>query len=107
MSYRIGLEIDTGGPEPAVLDVDWYCTSNCAPMWHAAGLGLAGFDGRTAGECLPELEQVLVVLRADPARFEAMNPPNGWGSYASLVEALDELAQGLRRHPKATVSVHR
>ena len=107
MSYDIGLLVDTGGPELASLDIDWNYTSNCAPMWRAAGLDLAGFHQRPARECVAELDQALIVLRAQPARFEPLNPPNGWGSYETLVEALDELAASFRRHPNAIVWVSR
>jgi hypothetical protein len=107
VSYHIGLTIDTGGPEPASLDADWNYTSNCGPMWRAAGADLAEFHGKTAGECLPVLEAGIAELRANPAKYIAMNPENGWGSYDSLLPRLDELAAYFRRHLKATVVVSR
>jgi len=107
MSYSIWLTIDTGGPEPACLDLDWNCTSNCGPMWRAAGANLAEFDGKLAGDCLPILEKAIGEMRANPAKYIAMNPENGWGSYDRLVPALHELADGFSRHPKATVVVSR
>jgi hypothetical protein len=107
MSYSIGLEIDTGGPEPAYLGGDWDYTSNCAPMWRRAGADLAEFNGRLAVDCLPLLESAIAHMKANPSVYEAMNPDNGWGSYAGLVPALDDLAASFRRHPKATVTVSR
>lgn len=107
MSYDIWLSIDTGGPEPAYVGKDWNYTSNCGPMWRAAGADLADFHGKTAGECLPILEKAIAELRANPAKYIAMNPANGWGSYDSLVPALGELADTFSRHPKATVEVSR
>ncbi len=107
MSYDIWLIIDTGGPEPAHVGGDWNCTSNCAPMWRAAGADLAEFNGRKAADCLPVLDAAIQKMQADPETYRAMNPPNGWGDYDSLVRALERLAQELRYHPKATVRVWR
>lgn len=108
MSYDIWLAIDTGGEELTALDcLDWNYTSNCAPMWRAAGADLAEFDGNIAKDCLPYLEKAIAELKASPGKYEAMNPPNGWGSYETLIPALERLAHGFRVHPKATVVVSR
>lgn len=107
MSYDIWLEIDTGGPEPAVVGPDWNYTSNCGPMWRAAGADLADFEGKPAGDCLPTLNAAITEMAVNPARYEAMNPANGWGDYGSLLSALQQLAGGFRAHPKATVRVSR
>lgn len=47
-------------------------------------------DGATGQDGLLYLEAILRGLTADPARYRAMNPANGWGSYDSLVERLRE-----------------
>jgi hypothetical protein len=107
MSYDIWLTVDTGGPEPATVGEDWNYTSNCGPMWRAAGADLAEFDDKVAGDCLPILEAAIKTLQTDREQFIAMNPPNGWGSYDTLVPALEKLAQQFRYHPKATVRVWR
>ncbi|MFG3709500.1 hypothetical protein [Micromonospora sp. NPDC047730] len=107
MSYDIWLNIDTGGPEPATVWDSFNYTSNCGPMWRAAGADLAAFDGEPAGECLPILTAAIKRMEDDPATYRAMDPPNGWGSYDSLLPALRRLADGFRSHPKATVRVSR
>ena len=107
MSYDISLTVDTGGTEPAAVWDGWNYTTNCARMWRKAGADLAEFDGGVAGECLPVLEAAITEMAANPAEYTAMNPPNGWGSYESLLPALRELAAGFRAHPKATVRVWR
>ena len=107
MSYDIWLEIDTGGSERARVTDGWNYTSNCGPMWRAAGADLAEFHNKPAGECLPVLRNALDVLRMEPTKFRAMNPPNGWGSYETLIEALEELAQQFASHPKSIVQVWR
>lgn len=107
MSYDIHLEIDTGGREPACVTGGWNYTSNCGPMWRLAGADLAEFDGKPASECLPLLDAAIVDMEANPAKYRALEPPNGWGSLASLVPALRRLADDLRAHPKTTVRVWR
>lgn len=106
MSYDIDLEIGTGGDE-SVTVYTWNYTSNCAPMWRAAGADLAEFDGRPASACAPILAAALTELRAHPATYQELNPPNGWGSYDSLVEALDQLRVAMNTHPATTVRVCR
>ena len=109
MSYDISLVIDTGGLAPATIGgADfWNYTSNCARMWRLAGADLAEFDGKTAGACLIVLEAAVMTMKRDPLPYLALNPDNGWGSYDTLLPALDELAAMFRAHPKATVVVSR
>lgn len=108
MSYDIWLTIDTGGPEPAVVGMgSWNYTSNCGQMWRAAGADLAEFAGRPAGECAAILRLAIGVMRGDPATYEAMNPENGWGSYDTLLPALDRLLADFEAHPNAIVTVSR
>jgi hypothetical protein len=104
MMITLSLEIDTGGHEPALV-WDWSYTSNAAPMWKAAGADLADFEGRLAGECLPFLRHAAQQLRIHVERFDAMNPPNGWGSRESLVDALGRLTEAFERHPGCSVRV--
>lgn len=107
MSYDIWLEIDTGGPEPATVAQDWNYTSNCAPMWRAAGAPLADFDGELADTCLPVLNHAIAELENNPDPYRAMDPENGWGSYDSLLPALRRLRDMFAAHPRATVRVSR
>lgn len=84
---------------------DWNYTSNCAPMWRAAGADLATFHERRASECIPSLGDALVELIKNPAKYDAMNPPNGWGSRASLLIALTEMLVACETSPDAIVHV--
>jgi hypothetical protein len=102
MSYDIWLE-DESGTEVA----DWNYTSNCWQMWRAAGADLAEFHGKPAGECARTLVAGISNLLADPAKYRAMNPPNRWGSYDSLVPALVDLFFLMLAHSAATVRVSR
>jgi hypothetical protein len=112
MSYNIWLEIDTGGPEPAMIGPDINYTSNVSPMWRKALAGtgfdsLADMDGRTAAYCEPALRTAADAMAADPEAYAAMNPPNGWGSADGAREVLTRLAQACADHPKATVRISR
>lgn len=108
MSYDIWLTIDTGGEEPATVGSDsWNYTSNCSPMWRAANCDLAEFDGKSAGDCAQVLRAGIANMKANPAPFVAMNPENKWGSYETLVPALEKLLAEFESHPKASVRVSR
>ncbi|MGH3549017.1 MAG: hypothetical protein ACRDQU_13080 [Pseudonocardiaceae bacterium] len=104
MSYWVYLVID--GPEPACL-TGRNMTSNVAPMWRRAGADLAEFDGCAAAEVLPALRTAIAAMEDHQAAYKAMNPPNGWGDYASCLEFLCELVLDFTAHPKATVVVSR
>jgi hypothetical protein len=107
MSYDIWLTIDTGGPEPVEVGESWNYTSNSGPAWRAAGADLADFDGKLAVDCARILDAAIETMRTEPARFKALDAPNGWGTYDTLVPALEKLRNTMRRHPKATVVVSR
>lgn len=107
MSYDIWLTIDTGGAEPATVWDGWNCTSNVAPMWRLAGADLADFHGKPASECLPALRAAVVDMQDQPAKYLLLNPENGWGSYETLIPALQDLVTAFADHPKATVVVSR
>lgn len=106
MSYDISLSIGTGaGNQHEVYD--WNFTSNVAPMWRAAGADLAGFDGKTAGDCIAVLATAIGTMEAEPDRFGAMDSPNSWGTYDDLLPALRELLEAMQAHPATTVRVDR
>lgn len=106
MSYDIWLSVDTGSPEPVEV-FSWNYTSNCGRMWRAAGADLAEFHDKPATECSPILRAAISELETNPAKYREMDPPNGWGSYDTLVPALIELAEAMEKHPKTTVQVWR
>lgn len=99
-----GWEPDgTAGGYGCVYDRNY--TSNVAPMWRDAGIDLCDFDGKAARELAGPLGEALAVMAAEPRRFEALNPPNGWGDFAGCFELLLELWLASLRFPYATVKV--
>lgn len=106
MSFDVSLLADLGAGLVEVDDIDgWNYTYNCSAMWRAAGFDLRGCDGKPAGECLPSLRTAIAAMEDDPARFDAMNPPNGWGSRETSLPCLRRLAEAFARMPRAIVSV--
>lgn len=106
MSYDIHLEADLGNGMIRVGSLDWYYTSNCSQMWEDAGVDLKEFNGVCASSLIPKLSKALLVLTANPEKYKAMNPTNGWGSYSSLLIKLQELREGLLEAPDAIMRVY-
>lgn len=102
MSYSIWVKCEHCG---LASEDSWSYTSNCAPMWREAGVDLSEFDGQPASVCANLLADALTELRRDPDKYRAMNPPNAWGSYDTLVTALESLLRLLRQYPKTVVRV--
>jgi len=69
-------------------------------LWHPEELGI-----KTAGQLVDPLLAGLRMLQAKPARFQNMNPSNGWGSYNGLVRAVEEILAACQHHPDALVRV--
>jgi len=82
-------------------------THNLSRMWEAAGVygALYESDGKTAADILSVLEQGLIALRADPAKFWRFDAPNGWGTYGNAVPFLADLVLACRKNPSAVVRV--
>jgi len=55
------------------------------PAWWDRLNGLSGAEGHFL------LRGCVDALLADPHRYQAMNPPNGWGDYDSLVKVLSDM----------------
>lgn len=71
-------------------------------MWRPDEHGIT-----TAAQLIAPLEQGLALLESDPARFEAFNPKNGWGSYAGLVRFVRAYLAACREYPEAEVYANR
>ena len=71
-------------------------------LWRPDEIGVT-----KAAELIEPLRDGLAVLRADPERFKALNPENGWGNYDNLVQFVDDYIQACTDNPDADVSVWR
>lgn len=56
-------------------------------------------DGMSGPDGAKLLDLIIRGLEADPERFRAMNPPNGWGDYDSFVKKLTEMRNAVPEWP--------
>ena len=60
-----------------------------------------------ARQMIDPLQRGLAKLEADPARFEALNSPNGWGLYENFVPFVRRVLAVCENHPGGLVEVSR
>lgn len=109
MGWDVHLEIDAGGTEPVPLTIlDRNYTWNVYPMFQAA-LGEDGFcnnwDGLSASVAAVRCSQILAALDADPPRFMALAPPNGWGDFGGARAFIEAIGNACAKAPLATLRV--
>lgn len=80
-------------------------THNCNQMVREAGMPEWPYKvhGWSARKLRRRLDVVLAELRANPEKYRAMNPANGWGDYDGLRSQLARLRSDCRDHPRARV----
>lgn len=92
INAMVALAVETAG-----LGETAQATGSLGPV-----IGPAWFDhldGRTGPEGGAFLHAVIGALDADPPRFEALNPANGFGSYADLVPLLRSMRDAVPERP--------
>jgi hypothetical protein len=112
-SMRPGVEpiaVQQDGPTEEVYSAN--ITHNLGPMANAAGIYEALWrpdeNGIThARQLIEPLSVGLAKLTSDPDGFSVHNPPNGWGSYESLVNFVRDYLAACVTWPDAEVSVWR
>jgi hypothetical protein len=60
-------------------------------------------EGRRAADFGEMVGRVVANLEADPERFRALNPPNGWGNYDICLTELRNFLAAIEEHPNAEV----
>jgi hypothetical protein len=60
---------------------------------------------KLAGDAIMTLERGLALLKAEPERFKAMNPENGWGTYEELVNCVARVLEACIEYPNARIRV--
>jgi hypothetical protein len=71
-------------------------------LWRPEEIGVTH-----AAQLVKPLTVCLERLRAEPDRFKALNPGNGWGDYDGLVRFVEEYRDACRANPDATVETNR
>lgn len=100
----------------ATVEVGSY-TYNVSPMWwDAVGAtrrlddgrevgGIAMFHGAPGCEAAGPLSEAVERLKADPEKYRAMNPKNGWGDYESATRFLEHVARACVQLPSYRLDV--
>ena len=70
-------------------------------IWHPEEL-----DFTEAKQLIKPLKVGLELLKSDPDKFRAFNPPNGWGDYVTLVDFVEKYLAACIAWPKAAISAH-
>ena len=71
-------------------------------LWRPEEIGIT-----KANQLIEPLRAGLALLKSDRTRFEALNPANGWGSYADFVPWVESYLRACEEYPDANVSVSR
>ncbi len=108
-------ECDCGHQHTRMLVEDVYdanITHNLAAMAVAAGVYGCVWrpeeNGVTQAKQLIEpLRAGIAAMKAEPEKFKAHNPPNGWGDYNGFVKWLESLLSACEAHPEAKVKASR
>lgn len=92
--------------------IDWNVTHNLTKMAREAGIYRQLWRPdecgvRVASDLIEPVEKALAAMRAEPQRFMALNPVNGWGTYDGFLTVLDDLLEVCKKNPTAEVSVSR
>lgn len=86
MSYDILLE---GAKEY----FHWDPTYNFGPMFEAAfGEPIRQWNGQTARDVYPKVERGYLEMIRTPEEYEALDAPNGWGTYDELMNRIPYLS---------------
>jgi len=75
------------------------CTFNLNPMFIAAGLRVRELNGVSCMVAMDQLRAAINIMEDEPAKMRALDPPNGWGDYASGLEFLREVRAMCVAHP--------
>lgn len=105
MSYDVYLEVTDKGVTEDVFERNH--TSNTARMWRAAGCDLAEYDGKPASELGPAIARAIAAIVTEPAKYQPMEPSNGWGTLRSTLHFLMAIWEACADWPDATVRVSR
>jgi hypothetical protein len=71
-------------------------------LWRPEEIGIT-----TAAQLVEPLREGLARLQADEAKFVALNPKNGWGSYDGFVPWVARYLRACEDSPRSTVRVSR
>jgi hypothetical protein len=68
-------------------------------LWHPEEIGIT-----KASQLVEPLRAGVDLMRSEPPRFEALNPPNGWGTYRDFLPWIERYLAACERYPDADVA---
>jgi hypothetical protein len=71
-------------------------------LWRPEEIGIT-----IASQMIEPLEKGIIDLEANPDKYKAYNPPNGWGNYEGFVSFCKSVLQKCREFPDAVVEASR
>lgn len=85
-------------------------THNLGKMADKAGIYKALWRPKESGyekarDVIPVLEKGLAKLKANPAKYEQYNSPDGWGTYKHFVPFVEEVLDACYANPDADIEV--
>jgi len=102
MSTTFSLECPHCGTEVYSVNYTW----NISPMWvEAQVFNELKAGGKRGSEIGAALVTGLARMRADPERYRALNPANGWGSYEGALQTLGEIVQAVQAWPECVTRI--
>lgn len=105
MSFIINLVAPACPHCGAVFERSWDPTYNLGPMFRRAGLDMPKMSGKLGREIGPIFRAAVDDMVANPAVYQALNSPNGWGVYdEDLLSMLREIRDAAESHPEAVFS---
>lgn len=67
--------------------------------------GLKALDEMSCDKSIPILNKAINDLIDNEEEYKKLNPPNGWGTYSGLLEALKELRDCCENNPDGIIEV--
>ncbi|MDD4476338.1 MAG: hypothetical protein PHV95_11265 [Eubacteriales bacterium] len=67
-------------------------------LWRPEEIGIT-----MAAQMIPFLEKGIEELTANPKKYKAFNPPNGWGDYDVFVDFCKSVLHNCREYPDAII----
>ena len=96
MSYDLDFKAPCCGANTDSINI----TYNLQPMMFEAGVGVSEhLEGKTGAEVALLITKALIDMQLNRDKYTKLNPPNGWGSYESLIEALTRLREVAECNP--------
>lgn len=107
MSYDISLMINTSIEDKEVAEIGNY-TYNCSKMFVIASecdKSLGDLHEMSCKDAEAIVAKAVENMQKAPAKYKAMNPENGWGSYETFLPFIEKLLREIRANPNGKIDV--